>query len=34
VLIVVNKWDMVEGKKSEKGQKITPEFYEEYLRQD
>jgi len=25
-LIVVNKWDMVEGKKSEKGQKITPEF--------
>ena len=33
-LIVVNKWDLVEGKKSEKGQKITPAFYEDYLRQE
>lgn len=33
-LIVVNKWDLVEGKKNEYGQKITPSSYEEYLRQE
>jgi GTP-binding protein len=33
-LIVVNKWDLVEGKKNDKGQKITPSSYEEYLRQE
>ncbi len=33
-LIVVNKWDLVEGKKNEHGQKITPSSYEEYLRQE
>lgn len=33
-LIVVNKWDLVEGKKDDKGRKITPGSYEDYLRQE
>jgi GTP-binding protein len=32
VIIVVNKWDLVEGKPDRKGRPITPETYEEYLR--
>ncbi len=37
-IIVVNKWDMVEGKRAtegpHRGHDITPEFYEEYLRKE
>lgn len=41
-VIVVNKWDLVQGKavrlgegrKGKQGQKVTPEMYEEYLRKE
>lgn len=33
-VIVVNKWDLVEGKADRKGHEITPEHYLEYLTQE
>lgn len=33
-IIVVNKWDLVEGSKDEKGKAITTARYEEYLRRE
>jgi GTPase len=33
-VIVVNKWDLVEGKVGPKGRPVTPEDYEEYLRKE
>lgn len=33
-LIVVNKWDLAAGKKNDKGQKVTPAMFEDYLRQE
>lgn len=32
VIIVINKWDLVEGRADEHGRPITPERYEEYVR--
>jgi GTP-binding protein len=34
VVIVVNKWDMAEGKRDPHGKPITPETYETYLRRE
>lgn len=34
VLIVVNKWDLAEGKSNDQGRKVTTEDYEEYLRKE
>lgn len=34
VIVVVNKWDLVDGKLDEKGKKITPETYETYIRRE
>ncbi|MBX3359728.1 MAG: ribosome biogenesis GTPase Der [Phycisphaeraceae bacterium] len=31
VVLVVNKWDMVEGRKSDKGKAVSPDAYEKYL---
>ena len=33
-VIVVNKWDLVEGKVGPKGRPVTPEDYDEYLRKE
>jgi GTP-binding protein len=33
-IIVVNKWDLVDGAKDEKGKPVTPARYEEYLRKE
>ncbi len=34
VVIAVNKWDLVEGRKNAKGKEIGPEDYEEYIRRE
>jgi GTP-binding protein len=34
VVIVVNKWDLVEGQTGEDGRPVTPERFEEYLRKE
>ncbi len=34
VVLVVNKWDLVEGKKNTRGNDVTVEDYEEYLRKE
>lgn len=34
VIIVVNKWDLVEGKVGPKGRPVSPEDFEEYLRSE
>lgn len=34
VIVVVNKWDLVDGKLDEKGKKITPQTYEDYIRRE
>ncbi len=34
VVIVVNKWDMAEGRRDPHGKPITPQTYEEYLRKE
>ncbi|MEL6330235.1 MAG: ribosome biogenesis GTPase Der, partial [Planctomycetota bacterium] len=34
VVLVVNKWDLAEGRKNAKGRVITPADYEEYLRKE
>ena len=34
VVIVVNKWDLVEGKSTPKGVPVTPDDYEAYLRKE
>ncbi len=34
VVIVVNKWDLVEGRPGRSGRPVTPEDYEEYLRKE
>jgi GTP-binding protein len=34
VVIVVNKWDLVEGRADERGRAVTPERYEEYIRKE
>ncbi len=34
VVIVVNKWDLAEGKQGTKGRRVTTEDYEEYLRRE
>jgi len=33
-IIVVTKWDLVEGKKNKKGEKVTTEHYMEYLQEE
>ncbi len=33
-VLVVNKWDLVEGRKDHQGRTLTPHRYEEYLRQE
>lgn len=33
-VIVVNKWDLVEGRPDARGRPVTPEAYEEYLRKE
>jgi GTP-binding protein len=33
-IVVVNKWDLVEGRPGPKGRPATPEDYEEYLREE
>lgn len=33
-VLVVNKWDLVEGRRNEQGRAITPEEYEAYLRKE
>lgn len=33
-VIVVNKWDLVDGRKDPKGRLITPQSYEKYLREE
>lgn len=33
-IIVVNKWDLVEGRKDKRGKPITPQSYETYLRDE
>jgi len=32
VIIVINKWDLVDGRTDDKGRPVTPERYEEYVR--
>ncbi len=34
VVIVVNKWDLAEGRADPKGRSVTPERYEEYIRRE
>ncbi len=34
VVIVVNKWDLAEGRQGAKGRRVTTEDYEEYLRRE
>ncbi len=34
VIIVVNKWDVAEGKSDDRGRPVTPERYEEYIRKE
>ena len=34
VVIAINKWDLVEGRKNAKGQAVGPEDYEEYVRRE
>lgn len=34
VVIVVNKWDLAEGRQGPKGRRVTTEDYEEYLRRE
>lgn len=34
VVIVVNKWDLAEGKADHRGRSVTPERYEEYIRKE
>ncbi|MCA9279297.1 MAG: ribosome biogenesis GTPase Der [Phycisphaeraceae bacterium] len=33
-VVVVNKWDMIEGQRNAKGKKVSPEDFEEYLRKE
>ena len=34
VLLVVNKWDLASGQRNQKGQPITPEDYDQYVRRE
>lgn len=34
VVIVVNKWDLADGKADEKGRAVTPDRYEDYIRRE
>jgi predicted GTPase len=34
VVIVVNKWDLVDGQSNDKGKRVTPSDYEDYLRKE
>ncbi len=34
VIIVVNKWDVAEGRSDDRGRPVTPERYEEYIRKE
>lgn len=34
VVLVVNKWDLVEGRSTPRGRPVTPEDYEQYLRKE
>lgn len=34
VVIVVNKWDLAEGRTDDRNRKVTPERYEEYIRKE